>query len=570
MHRHSLPSNVYDYPFDQPSKRFRSTSSFLLSNMSNSTKHTAHLLRLLHQMIEHEAGTILEYFLKKHRNEFNDHFHTAASSSDIQLKTYELLSNIKSDRIYNVLLSSNCAYFNTVTTSLCDRENNTLVHSLLGQNPLKYQPTEMIKMVERYMTYGLKEFINRPNLSNHCMMHILLCNEYFLQMIFFPRTLQSSSKYLNINPDLLTPIYDSDLTEKWRQSYLILIEILIKNGARIDIPAGSYRNSLDCLLSSLINLSKRLSSLITIFDMKYLKRLIIILFSSLTSLKPRIIYFKYNLERFLQLISLIHINNDDLSDILSIIHLILQYEYQPLRLNTNTLMNLFKTWIINPNFLCSSLIGKDLFMQQFLIILIRRLSLSIQINNSLILPSSTSTTTANLSRRSSLILNDNDISLQNLFLILINLISISQTCLQIHSIYELLLLFINHTTIDIINNDLLIQQQQLPIIYLCSSQMKLIHHCLLIPFIDLFLMIHTTSIINKTKDLLTQIPIKRLSGDLYKYFLTNEKSKIPVRSLRHITTKYLYHHLQKPFIDSVNSLTIGDGLKERLIHFHDI
>lgn len=161
MHRHSLPCNVYEHSTDQPSKRFRSTSSFLLSNMSNSTKHTAHLLRLLHQMIELEAATILEYFLKKHRTEFNDHFHTAASSSDIQLKTYELLSNIKSDRIYNVLLSSNCAYFNTVTTSLCDRENNTLVHALLGQNPMKYQPTEMIKMVERYMAYGLKEFINR-------------------------------------------------------------------------------------------------------------------------------------------------------------------------------------------------------------------------------------------------------------------------------------------------------------------------------------------------------------------------------------------------------------------------
>jgi hypothetical protein len=167
MHRHSLPVNVYENIHDQPSKRFRSTSSFLLSNMSNSTKNTAHLLRLLHQMIEHEAATILEYFLKRHRNEFNDHFHTAASSSDIQLKTYELLSNIKSDRIYNVLLSSNCAYFNTVTTSLCDRENNTLVHSLLGQNPLKYQPTEMIKMVERYMAYGLKEFINRYDKRNY-------------------------------------------------------------------------------------------------------------------------------------------------------------------------------------------------------------------------------------------------------------------------------------------------------------------------------------------------------------------------------------------------------------------
>jgi hypothetical protein len=161
MHRHSLPLNIYDHVVDQPSKRFRSTSSFLLSNMSNSTKHTASLLRLLHQMIEHEAATILEYFLKRHRDEFNDHFHSAARSSDIQLKTYELLSNIKSDRIYNVLSSSNCAYFNTVTTSLCDRENNTLVHSLLGQNPLKYQPSEMIKMLERYMKCGLNEFINR-------------------------------------------------------------------------------------------------------------------------------------------------------------------------------------------------------------------------------------------------------------------------------------------------------------------------------------------------------------------------------------------------------------------------
>ena len=161
VHRNSLPSNVFETTLDQPSKRYRSTSSFLLTNMSNATKHTAHLLRLLHQMIEYEAAAILEYFLNRHRDEFNSHFHSAARSSDIQLKTYELLANIKSDRIYNVLSSSNCAYFNTVTTSLCDRENNTLVHSLLSQNPLKYQPEEMIKMLERYMTCGLNEFINR-------------------------------------------------------------------------------------------------------------------------------------------------------------------------------------------------------------------------------------------------------------------------------------------------------------------------------------------------------------------------------------------------------------------------
>lgn len=129
--------------------------------MSNSNKHTTQLLRLLHQMIECEAANILDYFLKQHRDEFNEHFHSTVRSSDIQLKTYELLSNIKSDRIYKVLCSSNCAYFSTVTTSLCDRENNTLVHSLLSQNPLKYQPKEMIKMLERYMSCGLNEFINR-------------------------------------------------------------------------------------------------------------------------------------------------------------------------------------------------------------------------------------------------------------------------------------------------------------------------------------------------------------------------------------------------------------------------
>jgi hypothetical protein len=207
-------------------------------------------------------------------------------------------------------------------------------------------------------------------------------------------------------------------------------------------------------------------------------------------------------------------------------------------------MHLLKLWLTNPNFLCSSLIGKDLFMQQFLIIIIRRLSFSSPVNDNPLLL----TTSNTLPRKSSLTLNDNDI------------------CLQIHSIYELILLFINHTTIDIINHDL----TQLPIVYLCS-QVKLMNHCLLIPFIDLFTMIHSSIMINKTIDSLAQIPIKRLSGDLYKYFLSIEKSKTSVRSLRHLSTKYLYHHLQKPFIDSVTSLPIGDALiKERLIHFHDI
>ncbi|CAF1468579.1 unnamed protein product [Adineta ricciae] len=564
IHRHSLPTNVYDQVNDQPARRSRSTSSFLLSTMSNSTKHTAYLLRLLHQMIEREAATILEYFLRRHLDEFNDHFHKAASSSDIQLKTYELLSNIKSDRIYNVLLSSNCAYFNTVTTSLCDRENNTLVHSLLGQNPLKYQPTEMIKMVERYMACGLKEFINRPNLSNHCMIQILLCNEHFLKMIFFPRSLQSSSSPAPLNTDSLTvllPAYDPEIVEKWRHSYLILIEILIKHGARIDIPAGSYRNSLDCLLSSLIDLAKRLSSITTTFDVKYLKRLILVLLSSLNQTKARLIYFKYNIERFIHLLYSIHIHNDDLSDILSIIHHLLQHEYQPLRLNTNTLGHLFKLWLTNPNFLCSSLIGKDLFMQQFLTIIIRRIGSISQINeNPLLLPS-----TSNLSRKSSVTSNDNDINLQNLFFILLNFISLNLTCLQIHAIYELILIFLNHTTIDIVNNDL----SQLPIVYLCS-QVKLINSSLLIPFIDLFTMIHSSVTINRTKDTLAQISIKRLSIDLYKHFLSIEKPTVSVRSLRHITTKYLHHHLQKPFLDSVNHLPIGDAIKQRLIHFNDI
>ncbi|CAF2759143.1 unnamed protein product [Rotaria sp. Silwood2] len=562
MHRRSLPTNVNDHIIDQPSKRFRSTSS-LLSNISNSTKNTAHLLHLLHQIIEHEAETLLEYFLKKHRDEFNDYFYTASNSSDIQLQTYELLSNIKSDKIYNALLSSNCAYFDRATTSLCDRENNTLVHSLLGQNPLKYQPTEMIKMVERYMACGLKEFINRPNLSNYCMIQVLLCNEHFLKMIFFPRSPQSSSNNLSMNTEsmkTLLPIYDPEIIDKWRNSYLVLIETLIKHGARIDISAGSYRNSFDCLLSTLLELAKRLTSIITTtFDMKYLKRLIIILISSLNQTKNRLISFKYNIERFIQLLYFIHINNDDLSDILSIIHLLLQYEYQPLRLNKNTLTHLFKLWIINPNFLCSSLTGKELFMQQFLAIIIRRLIVS---NDNTLLLSPSPTT--NLPRKS-LTLNENDLCLQNLFSILLNSLSINQTCLQIHSIYKLILIFINHTTFDIINND----QLQLPIVYICL-QVKITNYCLLIPFIDLFFILHSSSMINKTKDILLQIPMKRLSIDLYKYFLSNAKPKKSVCSLRYILSKYLYQHLQKPFIDSVNHLPIGDALKERLIHFHDI
>jgi hypothetical protein len=364
---------------------------------------------------------------------------------------------------------------------------------------------------------------------------------------------------------LLPPLYDPEIVEKWRHSYLILIEILIKHGARIDISAGSYRNSLDCLLSCLIDLAKRLASPTITFDVKYLKRLLLILLSSLNSTnqtKTRSISFKYNIERLIQLICLIHINNDDLSDILSIIDLLLQYEYQSLKLNTNTLMNLFKLWLTNPNFLCSSLIGKDLFMQQFLTILVRRLNLSSQIinDNPLIL-----TTTNTFPRKSSLTFNDNDICLQNLFVMLLYLISYCQTCLQIHSIYELILIFLNHTSLDIVNSDL----SQLPIVYLCS-QIKLTNYCLLIPFIDLFTMIHSSITINKTKDILSQLSIKRLSIDLYKYFLSIENNKVFVRSLRHISTKYLYHHLPKPFMDSVTSLPINDALKERLIHFHDI
>ena len=160
MHRYSLPI-IHDHITNQQSKRFHSISSLFLSDIPNSTKHIADVLRLLYQIIECEAATVLEYFLKKHQDEFNNYFYTAANSSDMQLKPYELLSNIKSDRIYNVFASSNCAFLNSVTTSLCDRENNTLVHSLLGQNPLKYRPIEMIKMLERYMAHGLKEFINR-------------------------------------------------------------------------------------------------------------------------------------------------------------------------------------------------------------------------------------------------------------------------------------------------------------------------------------------------------------------------------------------------------------------------
>ena len=363
------------------------------------------------------------------------------------------------------------------------------------------------------------------------------------------------------------PFYETDLVEKWRQSYLILIEILIKYGARIDMPTGSYRNSLDGLLSSLIDLAKRFRSLPMTFDVKYLKRLILILFSSCNVpniMKIRSPYFKYNFERFIQLICLIHIKNEDLSDILAIAHNLLHYECQPLRLNINTLLHLFKSWMINPNFLCSSLIGKNLFIQQFFTMIIRRLSPSTPSTNlhndhPLIL-----TTSNNLPRKSLTIL-DNDACLQSVFPMLMNLISSSPTCLQVHSIYELIVIFLNHTSIDTINSE----HFQLPIIYLCS-QAKVPHPTLLFPFIDLFTMVQTSNTTEKTKDILSQMSNKRLSPDLYKYFLSIEKSKTTTRSLRHIASRYLYHHLKRPFIDTVKILPIGDALKQRLIHFDDI
>jgi hypothetical protein len=390
-------------------------------------------------------------------------------------------------------------------------------------------------------------------------------NNHDKNRLFFS---SSSLSLVNSNSDVSTasaPIYDAELVVKWRQSYLILVEILISYGARIDMPAGSYRNSLDGLLSTLIELAKRFAYVDIMFDIKYLKRLISILMSSFNLTKNRSIYFKHNLERFIQLICSIHIHTDNLADILVIVHHLLRNECQPLKLNTNTLMHLFKVWLTNPNFLCSSLISKDLFMRQILTIIVRRLSSLSQTLNTTTDTSLLLSTTSNLPRKSSLTLNDNEIGLQNLFLILLNLISYSQTCAQIHSIYELILIFVNHTSIDIINQEHL----QPPIIYLCS-QVKLSHPKLLFPFIDLFTMIHTSTMIDKTKDILSQISTKRLSIELYKYFHSNERTKMPVRSLRHISTKYLYHHLLKPFVDSISGLSIGDALKERLIHFHDV
>ena len=401
------------------------------------------------------------------------------------------------------------------------------------------------------------------------MIQILLCNEHFLQMIFFRRTSSSSSSfYKNANQDSSLPFYDRDLIQNWRRSYLILIEILVKYGARIDMPAGSYRNSIDGLLSSLIDLNRRLASTNTLFDVEYLKNLLgtlISSFDSMNSTKTRSIYFKYNIERFIQLICGIHIHNDHLFDILFILDVLLRYECQPLKLNTNSILHLFKLWISNPNFLCSNLTQKDSFMRSFLISIVQRFNYSTHQSNSISDTPLILTTTNNLPRKSSLTSNDNELTLQNFFFLLLNLISLSQTCVQIQTIYQLILVLINHSSIDIINHDFL----QLPIVYLCL-QVKVTHAKLLYPFIDLFSMTHSPSMIRRTKDILSQTSIKRSSTDLYKYFLSIEKTKTPVRSLRHVSSKYLYHHLQKPFFDSVKRLPIGDALKERLIHFHDV
>ena len=53
--------------------------------------------------------------------------------------------------------------------------------------------SSLLDLTDEYTDLWMTLF--RPNLSNHCMIQILLCNEHFLKMIFFPPSSQSSSKY---------------------------------------------------------------------------------------------------------------------------------------------------------------------------------------------------------------------------------------------------------------------------------------------------------------------------------------------------------------------------------------
>ncbi|CAF1455414.1 unnamed protein product, partial [Didymodactylos carnosus] len=256
-HRLSLPDGLK--PLHESSITSTSSSCLSLSNSQTKTpifqtKNAIKLCRLLNQMIECESECILEHFLKQNQQELYDYFNT--DKTNTKLKTYDILSNVKSEKIYNVLLRY------SFKTTICDKNNNTLLHLLFKNRPYDYDPKQLKIITERYLNNGLKEFLNRPNLSNEYIVQILLQNDYFLQLLFFSQTKEFENDITHYSPLMCSnnrhnstdkhaqdvfckqhpyhylPYCDVDYIEEWRETYLNIILLLVESGARIDMPTG--------------------------------------------------------------------------------------------------------------------------------------------------------------------------------------------------------------------------------------------------------------------------------------------------------------------------------------------
>ncbi|CAF1364695.1 unnamed protein product, partial [Didymodactylos carnosus] len=544
-----------------------STSSLMsLSNPNRSPlfhrKTSTKMYRLIQKMIDSESEHILKYFLKQYEEELQN-------NQQQQFKTsFDLLANVKSERIYNVLT---CYSFKTTN---CDKNNNTLLHLLFKNKPNDFESKQMKIITERYLTSGLKEFLNRPNLSNEYIIQILLENEYFIDILFFSQTKKfeiesghhhhhhsvncTNNRHTNIHyyhyqQDGLCNhnSYDLDSIQEWRETYLTLIELLIDNGSRIDMPTGKYQNTIDCLLSAIINCIQQKHQHHTYssnqFDIKYLKKLLTTLFHM--NLTPTN-HLKYTIERFLQLICHIHITNDELNDTFDIFYLLCQYEYQPLKLNMITIVHLLKSWLINPNFLCSNLTEKCLFIQQLLVTIIR-FPTEEQITEDLFINSrKLSISTITEFRKNTLLFH------------ILNLIPYAQTCVQIDFIYELILSLIYHG-LDPNNFDERDDNgSNLPIVVLCLLKVnnKMLTKRLL-PFIDLFFITLSSIAIDKAMVILRK-KMTTVTIELYQYL---EMLMVKPRTLKQMSIRCIYTKCKKPFLDSIQLLPLDETLKHRLI-----
>ncbi|CAF0961792.1 unnamed protein product [Didymodactylos carnosus] len=544
---------------------YSSSTSSLISLSSPKTPSLFHhktstkIFRLVQQMIDSESEYILDYFLKQSQQELYVNHHPHQQQEQLKI-LYNLLANVKSERIYNVL-----SRYYSFKITICDKNNNTLLHLLFSNKPHNFEPEQMKIITERYLTTGLKDFLNRPNLSNEYIIQILLQNKHFIYMLFFSQTKEfemelnhhsamcTNNRHTNMShshqPDVLFKhrYGDLNLIEEWRETYLYLIELLIDNGSKIDMPTGKYQNSIDCLLSAIISFIQQKHQQHAYssnqFDIKYLKKLLTVLFLTSSTLTSRL---KYTIERFLQLICHIHITNDELNDTMDIFHLLCQCEFQPIKLNMNTIIHLLKSWLINPNFLCSNLIGKCLFIQQLLVAIVRfhteeQIVEDYFTNNRKLLKS-----TVVEFRKGALLFH------------VLSLIPYAQTCVQINSIYELTLALICHG----LDPDYSIDDEHLLIVTVCL--LKITNKTLtkrLLPFINLFVITQSSLVIDKSINILQKKMITK-TNELYQHL---ETLIVKTRTLKQISIKHIYNKCKKPFVDSVQSLSLNETLKHRLI-----